>query len=1010
MLRRLSTTPCPSTTVPRDDTRRDSILSVASDTTANLDYTTEFNALLRNTKPTRRPTTAVNRKLPSVGFTIHEDEELQLGRFEGEGNAGRNTHQLPSGKSVMSQPAQRPKHRVSFVSPPQNDTVVLPPRPNPTFARAPRRASFHVSNPTISFVMADEQTLPHIPSPKISKPARRGTIYIPTDDTTMPSMYMGIFSPLKAGIAEETQEEASDITGLAAQMAKKRSSRKSILATSPKRVPLNMNTNPLQVTAIDELRPGKGPGKENRPPGHPAPQHNTTYKKSRNSILASHDPPRRASFAPKPSRLFEQTASSSARARPEQKLATAATKTAWNSQPKSLQPQPKANIVKPEPVSRRISVSCQSQQKPHALRVPTRFVVPDVKAATILEQYPLVPEGVFNASMYEESWLTQQEVAITQLVNNLFSAASPTFNEGHDDGLLRLKLLEHYGSVEMSLLHKRLQGALLYGALTLSKDAGARGHRLNNDLGHRRAFISLWLDTYDHSTLRTALEVVVGRLVGSRDGQYSGQRSSSRPSTINRKALHRAIEAFLIRNEDLKADSDANETGSWGFQRTVLRSLMLIKLLDEVKTKKDLPSTPSLFQASSTYKTSTSVVQRLISTLNPGVGDPLRPLHHLGYTVSHCQYPLEEYEYEVQNLAIDLRDGVRITRLVELLLYRSSSHVLEHSRDADATTTLAIPSGETLSLTGGNQDWPLSQHLKLPCLGRATKLYNTQIALSALSNVHGMRSLFQDISADDLVDGYREKTVRLLWALTSKWGLSGLVDWEDLKMEIKRLGRSQGKLGDWVDGNLDLDDEDPGYMRYKTLLKAWTKAVASSRGLVVRNFTTSFADGRLFEAIVDEYEPYLLGMSVANTKSSLSGKIKELGCSEQFVQLFEKSAGRGHEHIFDRDFVLASLAFLCSRLLGPSRKARGAVIIQRKWRRHWEQVVQARKSALQTLAVSCATKVQIEAARRQAKATIWRTWRSYRTRKDLEATAKEISDHKLQESSKDEEDIWLSLK
>ena len=1007
MLRRLSATPCPAGPPPGDASRRDSILSVNSDTTGNLDYTTEFKALFRDTKPRRRPAATTKPNGVAVGFTIHEDQELEIGSEREETQDFRASHALPRRRTSMSQPAQRSKHRVSFVPSPQIDTVDLPP-PNAqsSFSNLAQSTSFQFNKSSMPRSMAEEHTLPHVPSPKIAKPARRGTIYIPTDDTTIPSMYMGIFSPLKSGHLEAAQEEASDMTGLAAQMARKKSSRKSILATSPKRAPLRASTRPLQAPASEELRPGQGPGKENLPPGHVATGQYPATKKNRKSILSNREPPRRLSMAQRPSsRLFDQTASS-ARATREQKPSKPPSRPSWNSAPKMLPPQ--ALAARAETASQRASVPEHPEEKHPAPRVPTRFVVPGVKAETVQDHFPLLPEGIRDVSMYEESWLTQQEVAITQLVNSLFRAASPLFAEGHDDNLLRLKLLEHYGSPEMSLLYKRLQGALMYGALSVSGNAVPGGQRLCNDLGHRRTFIGLWLDTYDHHILRAALEVIVGRLVGVKESRGSDQSPPKSPSMLNRRVLRLAIETFLIRNEDSNPGSEAGDTESWSFQRTLLRSLMLIKLLDVAKRGKDLPSTSNLFQASSTYKSSGSVVQQLIRMLNPAVGDPIRPLNHLGYNVSHCQYPLEEYQYEIQNLAIDLRDGVRITRLVELLLYRSASHNLEHRHDPEATTTLIVPTGETLSLTEGQQDWPLSQHLKFPCLSRATKLFNTQIAISALDNLRGMNSLFRDINADDIVDGYREKTVRLLWALTSKWGLGGLVDWDDLRKEIKRLGRYQGKLGNWLDNDLEVDEEDPDYLQYKNILKQWVKAIAGAHGLVLRNFTTSFADGRIFEAIVDEYQPYLTESDSPDRKGSLASRLKSLGCSEQFVRLFEKSAGRGNEHIFDRDFVLASLAFLCSRLLGPSKRARAALAIQRGWRGHWDRVMEGRKSVLQALAASCAVRVQGSERKCQAKTLIWQTWKSYKAKKQEEELVKGMSIINLEDSSK-EEDIWLSL-
>ncbi len=50
-----------------------------------------------------------------------------------------------------------------------------------------------------------------------------------------------------------------------------------------------------------------------------------------------------------------------------------------------------------------------------------------------------------------------------------------------------------------------------------------------------------------------------------------------------------------------------------------------------------------------------------------GEGNLLRHLELLGYRLTYKQSPLAEYPYGVTNLAVDLRDGLRLVRLAELL-------------------------------------------------------------------------------------------------------------------------------------------------------------------------------------------------------------------------------------------------------------------------------------------------------------------------------------------------------
>jgi abnormal spindle-like microcephaly-associated protein len=281
-------------------------------------------------------------------------------------------------------------------------------------------------------------------------------------------------------------------------------------------------------------------------------------------------------------------------------------------------------------------------------------------------------------------------------------------------------------------------------------------------------------------------------------------------------------------------------------------------------------------------------------------------LNHLDCQVKYKQHPLQEYDYQIKNLAVDLRDGILLTRLVELLLYPSTSFLPTQQHKPDSTDTVATPTGEDLALPPGERDWPLSQHLKFPCVGRVTKVFNVQIALGALAGVRGVGFIAQDIRAEDIVDGYREKTVALLWGLVGKWGLTGLVDWDDVRKEIVRLKRKTAyRMGERQKDRRSHSEEveedfDEGYERYSFLLKQWASCLAGLKGLQLDNLTTSFADGRIFESIVAEYERYICVSKCVEPISAkasdegtpsgrpetvnLATRLRALGCSAQFCE------------------------------------------------------------------------------------------------------------------------------
>ena len=905
MLRRTDATPCPRDQHAYHQRARDSINSLGGDNTEDIDFTTEFRSSLRATKPRRRQTAIGAKKRGlEVDFVIHEDREIQP------------SNGISLKGSILAKPPQRPKQRVSFLP----EIKELGPDQRWRFPEACRGEVelAPTSEESITGTVDSEALLGHSKREEVIKrPARRGTVYIPSDDTTMPSMHMGIFSPIKelqtwARVGEP--DTAVEVTGLAAKMAKKRGRRESLVAAPAKRVPLQQPVQVKQESASPRAIAGKRTGKENVPPGQLGFVFEGESDETKLFALSRPDADKRRTSTVHSAKFLQPTASSEGHKKVRVEGPSVKANARSSADRKPPVPQAAAAIHVEElkryqnrPASQTVSqgVSRRSSQRAFAPapqmssrirreRVPAKLSIPEIPQIELQHQYPLLSENILDPSLYEDSWLTHQEIAITQLVNTLFQTSQgSTVRPGAQQ--LRRELLIRYQDPSFPLLHKRLQASLLYGALRIPKEVLSRGSRLWTDLGRRERFCSFWLDTYDLAYLTAALEVVIGRECSNTPRTSPYGRSSNPESngclytdartgqtskrfSISRRNVRAFLETFLIRNEDGNPDDGTTSYEAWSYHRTLLRSLMLIKLLDGSKAMSSISSSLCLFLPTSPYKSSAMIVKALAQMLNPGIGDVLRLLQHLDYGVDHRQYPLEEFNYHIENLAVDLRDGVILTRLVELLLYPTASYLLARANDADATTAVLMPGGETLCLLEGEHDWPLSQHLKFPCLGRATKLYNVQLALSALMGVRGLDSLVRDTRAEDIVDGFREKTVALLWSLTGKWGLGSLLDWDDVQREIRRISKaSQVELED------DCDDFDQGFEGHKMRLKAWATAVARSRGLQVKNLSTSFSDGKVFQAIIEEYAWYLDNCSQDQVRSlPLHERLERLGCSRQF--------------------------------------------------------------------------------------------------------------------------------
>jgi abnormal spindle-like microcephaly-associated protein len=92
---------------------------------------------------------------------------------------------------------------------------------------------------------------------------------------------------------------------------------------------------------------------------------------------------------------------------------------------------------------------------------------------------------------------------------------------------------------------------------------------------------------------------------------------------------------------------------------------MLVLFLDKAKLTRMLPSDPCLFLTTAKCKSSRDILLLLARNLS-GEGDFLRHLMFLGYAVTHRQQLLDEVEFTVRNLATDLRDGIRLARLISI--------------------------------------------------------------------------------------------------------------------------------------------------------------------------------------------------------------------------------------------------------------------------------------------------------------------------------------------------------
>ncbi|XP_031282598.1 abnormal spindle-like microcephaly-associated protein homolog [Pistacia vera] len=248
------------------------------------------------------------------------------------------------------------------------------------------------------------------------------------------------------------------------------------------------------------------------------------------------------------------------------------------------------------------------------------------------------------------------------------------------------------------------------------------------------------------------------------------------------------------------------------------RFLLLVLILDRAKFQGILPlkygidgidgGSPLLFLVKSSIKSSRQVIVDFLSLdVMHGEGNLLAHLVIVGYKVSYQQSPLVEYDFRVRDLFVDLQDGLRLGRIIQLLL-----------QDASILTKLVVPSDT-----------------------RKKNLTNCGIALQYLRKA-GVMLYDEDRTAimeDDVADGDKELILSLLWNMFVHLQLPLLINKKVLEEEICKLqGTSVDQLNS-IGSTLDM-------------LLNWIQVVCQKYDYQIDNFS-SLVDGKAIWCLLDFY-------------------------------------------------------------------------------------------------------------------------------------------------------------
>ncbi|XP_035509967.1 abnormal spindle-like microcephaly-associated protein [Morone saxatilis] len=514
---------------------------------------------------------------------------------------------------------------------------------------------------------------------------------------------------------------------------------------------------------------------------------------------------------------------------------------------------------------------------------------------------------------------------------------------------LRRSACQLFTSEAMVKAIQRLELEVEAKRLLVRKD-----RHLWKDIGERRKVLN-WLLSYNPLWLRIGLETIYGELI-------------SLESNSDALGLAMFVLQRLLWNPDIAAQyrhakvpnlyKEGHEEALSRF--TLKKLLLLVCFLDKAKESRLIEHNPCLFCLDAEFKTTKDLLLAFSRDFLSGEGILPRHLGYLGLPVSHVQTPLDEFNFAVKNLAVDLKCGIRLVRVMELLV----------------------------------QDWSLSAKLRLPAISRLQKIHNVDMALQVLKSKgvdlkdeHG-----SIIDSRDVVDGHREKTLSLLWKIIFVFHVEVILDEDQLREEIyflKRTLRTKQRLMSLrADRGLQ-----PSPVKTRaayehsstkvTLLMDWARAVCDFYNLKVENFTVTFSDGRVLCYLIHHYHPSLLpekAVSQSTTQTvecSQRGRL-ELDCSAsdsdnsfdtlpaglngpdspsvEFKELLENEKNNFRmvnsavsflggvpaminpadmsNTIPNEKVVISYLSFLCARLLDLRNETRAARVIQGAWRKY----------------------------------------------------------------------------
>lgn len=176
-------------------------------------------------------------------------------------------------------------------------------------------------------------------------------------------------------------------------------------------------------------------------------------------------------------------------------------------------------------------------------------------------------------------------------------------------------------------------------------------------MGLKQALLSL-IFSYNPLWLRVGLETIYGELL-------------QLGSNTDLVGLSRFLVSRLLSNPDILAEF-AHPTVPHSYRdghqealnKFILKKFLeLVYFLDCAKEHRLIRHNPCLFCPDSPHKASRDIIAAFSRGYLAGEGDIIKHLAYFGFEVKHKQTVLDEFDYAVSNIAVDLRCGLRLAKV-----------------------------------------------------------------------------------------------------------------------------------------------------------------------------------------------------------------------------------------------------------------------------------------------------------------------------------------------------------